>query len=497
MRNLFSQNINFGIVMRMQGWLLLIEATFMLLPIAASLYFGELDTVWAFGGSAVVTGVVGMLMAFCIHPRSSSMRKREGLLLTALVWVFFSLFGMLPFLLSGTLNSVTDAFFEAMAGFTTTGTSVIAHIDNVPHGVLLWRALSQWIGGMGIILFTLAVIPMLNHKGGITLFNAEVTGITHEKLKPRISQTAKNLWFIYIALTVVVALLLMVGPMDWFDAVCHALSTTSTGGYTTKSSGLLFWNSTYVLVVISIFMFLGGINFALIYAILHGNWGRIKHNNTFRIYCLMIVIGTIIIIADMVSHGMLHPAMIEDWQHGILAVFEAISATTSTAFAVLPHQSGSQLTVCVLAVAMFFGGMAGSTSGGAKLDRLIVLGKSVQNELYRALHPSSVRSVHVDGKPVPRQQVSTVNAFFALYLIVIAAVAIWLAAWGVPVGEAFFASASTIANSGMGYGASENPIWWACLPTACKWALTMEMLVGRLELFTVIVLFTRSFWSKD
>ena len=191
-----NEHINFAIVLRMQGWLLLIEAAFMLLPLAVSWLFDEPTSLRAFIYSTIITAAAGVIMAFGIKPRSKSMHKREGLMLTATVWVFFSVFGMLPYLFSDTFNNVTDAFFETMAGFTTTGSSVIRYVEEIPHGVLFWRAMTQWIGGMGIILFTLAVIPMLNQKGGIALFNSEVTGITHERLRPRISQTAKDLWLI-------------------------------------------------------------------------------------------------------------------------------------------------------------------------------------------------------------------------------------------------------------------------------------------------------------
>ena len=245
-----NQNINFAIVMRMQGWLLLIEAAFMLLPLAVSWWFDEATSLRAFIYSCAITAAVGVIMAFGIKPHSTSMHKREGLMLTGIIWVFFSIFGMLPYLFSNTFDNVTDAFFETMAGFTTTGSSVIRYVEEIPHGVLFWRAMTQWIGGMGIILFTLAVIPMLNQKGGIALFNAEVTGITHERLRPRVSQTAKDLWLIYIGLTALLTALLYFGPMDFFDAVCHAMTTTSTGGYSTKNIGLDHWQSSYVFIVV-------------------------------------------------------------------------------------------------------------------------------------------------------------------------------------------------------------------------------------------------------
>ena len=488
-----SQNINFAIVMRMQGWLLLIEAAFMLLPLGISQLFHEATATRAFLYSSAITAGVGALMAFGIRPRSKSMHKREGLMLTAIIWVFFSLFGMLPYLFSDTFNNVTDAFFETMAGFTTTGSSVIRYVEEIPRGVLFWRAMTQWIGGMGIILFTLAVIPMLNQKGGIALFNAEVTGITHERLRPRVSQTAKDLWLIYIGLTVLLTLLLIAGPMDWFDAVCHAMTTTSTGGYSTKNIGLDYWHSSYVFIVVILFMFIGGISFSLIAAVFRGNFKRITNNNTLRWYCMTALITTVVIVVYMAYMAFLD----NHFDRFVYGAFDTISAITSTGFSTFDYENSGEFVTVILMVMMFFGGMAGSTSGGAKMDRLIVLLKNMSNEFYRVLHTNSVRAVHVDGKPVPAHVVSKVNTFFAVYIGIIMVVALYLTFFGVPVFDAMYTSMSAISNVGIGYGMTGPNGSWVVLHPAAKWVLAFEMMIGRLELFTVLVVFTRSFWKKD
>ena len=493
MPKLRNQNINFPIVMRMQGWLLLIEAAFMLLPLAVSCYYGEDRSMWSFIYSAAITAGAGAAMAFGIRPRSSSMHKREGLMLTAIIWVFFSLFGMLPYLFSDTFNNVTDAFFETMAGFTTTGSSVIRYVEEIPHGVLFWRALTQWIGGMGIILFTLAVIPMLNQKGGIALFNAEVTGITHERLRPRVSQTAKDLWIIYIGLTALLTVLLYAGPMNWFDAVCHAMTTTSTGGYSTKNIGIDYWQSSYVFIVVIIFMFIGGISFSLIAAVGRGNFKRLTKNNTLRWYCMTTLITTLAIMGYMTYKGFLNT-------HGdrfIYSAFDTLSAITSTGFSTFDYEDSGEFVTVVLMVMMFFGGMAGSTSGGAKMDRLIVLLKNTANEFYRVLHTNSVRAVHVDGKPVPNAVVNKVNTFFTVYILIIMVVALYLTFFGVPVFDAMYTSMSAISNVGIGHGVTGQGGSWVSLHAGAKWVLALEMMIGRLELFTVLVMFTRTFWKKD
>ena len=488
-----NQHINFAIVLRMQGWLLLIEAAFMLLPLAVSWGYHETTSLRAFIYSTAITAAAGVLMAFGIKPRSTSMHKREGLMLTAIVWVFFSVFGMLPYLFSDTLNNVTDAFFETMAGFTTTGSSVIRYVEEIPHGVLFWRAMTQWIGGMGIILFTLAVIPMLNQKGGIALFNSEVTGITHERLRPRISQTAKDLWLIYIGLTALLSILLFLGPMDWFDSVCHAMTTTSTGGYSTKNIGLDYWQSSYVFIVVIIFMFIGGISFSIIAATFRGDFKRIRHNDTLRWYCMTTLITTVGIFAYMVYMGFLD----NSGDRIIYGAFDTLSAITSTGFSTFDYENSGEFVTVILMVMMFFGGMAGSTSGGAKMDRLIVLLKHTANEFYRVLHTNSVRAVHIDGKPVPNHLVSKVNTFFTVYIGIIMIVALYLTFYGIPVFDAMYTSMSAISNVGIGHGVTGANGSWVSLHPGAKWVLAFEMMIGRLELFTVLVIFTRSFWKKD
>lgn len=266
--------INFPVVLRVIGLLLVIESVFLLVPMATCLYYGEND--WrAYLFTMCVTLSCGGSMTL-IRPRSSSMGKREGFLLTALVWIFFSIFGMLPFIFTtnGAL-SVSDAFFEAMSGFTTTGATIMTSISHLSHGAVIWRSLMQWIGGMGIILFTLAVIPMLNHSGGMQMFNAEVTGITHDKLRPRISQTAKSLWLIYFTLTAILFVLLVIGPMGKFDALCYAFSIMSTGGFATSDAGLSLWHSDYIEIVATFFMFIGGVSFSLIYRAVHRDFRAI------------------------------------------------------------------------------------------------------------------------------------------------------------------------------------------------------------------------------
>ncbi len=492
MARILTQQINLPIILRMLGWLIMIEALFMCLPLAVAVFYGETGTWVAFSLSAAITALVGAGMTFGIRPAIKTMRKREGLILTATIWVFFSIFGMLPFLFTGTLDNVSDAFFETMAGFTTTGASVISSLDTMPYGLLFWRALMQWIGGMGIILFTLAVLPMLNYKGGIALFNAEVTGITHERLRPRVSQTAKGLWGIYMALTVLLAL--MLGPVTgWFDAVCQSMTTVSTGGLSTKDEGINYWQSHYVYIVVTVFMFLGGVNFTLLFHVARGRFAKLWHSDTFKWYGLMTILTSLIIVWRMYAMGMCDTHS-DRW---VFAFFDTVAAITSTGFTSVNYETKGEFITMVLMIIMFFGGMAGSTSGGAKIDRFIVLVKNARNEFYRVLHTNTVTAVRIDGRAIPHHIVSKVIAFLSIYLMVVLFVTVLLTLMGIPIFDSLYTSISTISNLGLGYGVTLQSGSFGMLPDAAKWLLAFEMMVGRLELFTVLVLFTRTFWIKD
>ena len=491
----FSHTFNFAIVLRVVGWLLMIEALFMVVPLVVAIIYEEMLVAAEFGVSVALTFATGLVMNHFIKPKSQTMRKREGLLLTATVWIFFSIFGMLPFMFSGTVTSVTDGFFESMSGFTTTGASVITNVEALPRGVLFWRSMMQWIGGMGIILFTLAVIPMLNYKGGVSLFNSEVTGITHERMRPRVSQTAKSLWGIYLVFTVVLAVLLTVGPMDWYDAICHTMSTVSTGGFSTKNNGLHFWHDYYTDIVIILFMAVCGINFTIIYnVVVRGKFSEFKRSDTLKWYFFVIIFGSVVVFARIIYMG-----FVEEWDYAlVLSVFDTISAITSTGFATYDYEHEGQFIFFFLMLLMFFGGMAGSTAGGAKIDRFVVLLKNIKNELYKVVHSNAVTSVRLDGKSVPHVLVEKVLAFLSIYVAVMVFMAVVLTLFGMPAFDAFFNSLSAISNIGFGYGEmTGGEDKFAMIPDVCKWLLSIEMMIGRLEVFTVLALLTPSFWKKD
>ncbi len=488
----YTSTINFRVILRIIGLLLMIEGAFLSIPMATAIVYEEKDWL-CFMVTLVLTVVTGFFMAFGIKPRSPRMGKREGFLLTALIWVFFSAFGMLPFIfMENHPLSVSDAFFEAMSGFTTTGATVMGSISHLSHGIVLWRSLMQWIGGMGIILFTLAVVPMLNHSGGMQMFNAEVTGITHDKLRPRISQTAKGLWMIYIALTVILFTLLVLGPMSVFESVCHAFSTMSTGGFSTADDSIEAWDSTYIQAVVTVFMFLGGTSFVLLYRAVHGDFRPIWKNDVFRTYVGIIFCCYLLFVGAILYHGQ---------AHSIKAVtldplFQIISTITSTGYEVSSFSSWGTLTLSLTFALMFFGSCAGSTSGGAKIDRLIYLLKNCRNEIVRCIHPNNIFTVRVNDRVIPHETVSKVIAFLCLYVIIIMIGGILLTALGLPLVDSFFSAFSCISNTGLGAGVTGYGGSYAIVPDVGKWLLAFIMMIGRLELFTVLILFTPAFWRK-
>ncbi len=472
------------------GWLLLIETLFMLFPLCVSIYYGESD--WqAFAIAAGATGGCGIVASRSSHPYSTHMGKRDGFLLTAMVWIVFSLFGQIPFLLCSTPFSFSDAFFEAMSGFTTTGASIITSIDEISHGVHLWRAMMQWIGGMGIILFTLAVIPALNYSGGMQMFNAEMTGITHDKIRPRISQTAKVLWQTYLVLTLLLIVLLSIGPMNIFDSVCHALGTVSTGGY--SSTGMDVWSgSVYVKSVLIIFMFLGGVNFALIFRCSCGDFAALRRNSVFRSYVAIIGVMLFLFAAGIFVSGEYF-----DWQSFTIdPLFRIVSTITSTGYTLVDGNAWGPFVLLLTFVLMFSGACAGSTSGGAKIDRILVLIKNSRNELYRCLYPNSIRAVKMNRKAVPPDLIAKVMVFLSVYVLLIIGGGLVLAALGVPVADACFSSLSCLSNTGFGAGTVGLTVSYEVLPVAAKWVLALLMLIGRLELFNILILITPSFWRR-
>ena len=463
----------------------------MLIPLITCLVYNENDYK-AFLITILITSVVGGVMTIATRSSDKDMGKREGFLLTALTWVVFSIFGMLPFMLGDSKMSISDAFFEAMSGFTTTGATVMTSIDHLSNGIHMWRCLMQWIGGMGIILFTLAVIPMLNHSGGMQMFNAEVTGVTRDKLSPRISQTAKGLWLVYIILTLILCALLWLGPMNLFDSICHAFSTMSTGGFSTRTESIGAWDTVYVKSVLTLFMFLGGVNFALLFRAATGHVGDLWKSEVFRAYVIIVGVMLGLFVVAIVANN-----QVLSWESVTIdPLFQIVSTITSTGLTIGDFENWGPFVVALTFMLMMFGACAGSTSGGAKIDRMLFLMKNIRNEIYRSLHPNAICSVRINGKVLSADVVNKVIAFLCIYVILILVGGIVLTATGIPLVDAFFSAFSCIGNTGLGAGVTGYGGSYDIIPDVGKWVLSLLMLMGRLELFTVLLLFTRTFWKK-
>ncbi len=484
--------INLPAIFRMLGWLLMMESLFMVISLVVGVVYEEWMAVEAMIYSAAITAGTGALMTFGLRPKSMDMHKREGILMTPVVWIFFSAFGMLPFFFTHSIDNVAAAFMETMSGFTTTGLTVIADVESLPKTILFWRAMMHWVGGMGIILFSLAVLPMLNHSGGMQLFNAEVTGITHDKLRPRISSTAKSLWMVYIALTGILCVILWAGPMNFFDALCHSMSTLSTGGFSTKNASIAWWDSMYVDIAITAFMFIGGINFALIYHGASGNFKAVTSNATFKWYLGTVLVAVAMCVAFILLDG-------KDGRGiGDVVVdvfFTCVSAITTTGFVVTDFELWGQFVVMVLCIIMFFGSCAGSTSGGAKIDRMELMAKNIKNELYRVLHPNSIVNVRINHKVVPQEIVTKAVVFLGIYVCITVIGTLALTALDIPMHDAFFSTLSALSNVGLGVGDATGGCYVG-YSVAAKWIMSVMMLLGRLELFTVLVVFSAHFWKK-
>ena len=491
MTHRLTANINYPIVLRTLGYLLIIEACFMMIPLAVSLFYND-DGIKGIMLSFVITLTAGVFMTYGITPARKEFSTREAILLTASVWLLFSLFGMLPFIFCKPRLGVIDALFEAVSGFTTTGATVILNVEELSHGVLMWRALMHWLGGMGIILFTLAVLPILNYQGGIKLFNAEVSGITQEKLRPRVGGNAKSIWTVYIILTLCDFLLLLLGPMSIFDALCHSMSTVATGGFSTKNASIAYWGDWYTTVVTMVFMFLGGVNFQLIYLAATGRYKALLHNDTFHWYIVIILVVYLTILSRLLYEG-----YYDTWQeYAVYPLFQVISGITSTGFFADSFEKWGDAAHILIMMIMFFGACAGSTTSGAKIDRLMVLLKNTKYEFFKLLHPNSVKVLRVNGKVLPPEVVYKVIAFLAVALMIICISSLTLAMCGYDFQDSLFASISCLSNIGYGVGFTGDNGSFYDIVWQGKIVLMFLMITGRLEIFTFLVVFTKYFWQK-
>lgn len=483
--------IDYPVVAGVIGRMLVLLAVFLLVPAIVSLCYGESDWM-AFAVTSACSAAVGLPLLVRMSCSRPNLRYREAFLLTSVVWVLYSAIGMIPFLFSSHPLSVSEAFFETMSGFTTTGATVIADVESLSKGLLLWRALIQWIGGLGIVLFVLLVLPALDQKGGISLFNAEITGITHDKIHPRIRATARSLWIIYGCLTLMLVTLLWLGPMDLFDAVCQAFSTMSTGGFSTRNASIAAFDSDYVSVVITVFMLIGGVSFILLRTLVAGHWREFLSNDVLRVYIAIVAVCVVAVSLSSVLAG--DESLSRPGRLLVDSSFLVASAITSTGFSLADFSLWGPFALLTVFFMMFCGACAGSTTGGMKVDRVAALGRNILAQLRITVYPRHIVNVKVSGKSVDATSMNRICGFVALYFSLFLLGSAVLTLYGLSVTDATFAAASCIGNSGLGYGVTGAAGGFGLLPAPSLWLLSLLMLAGRLELYTVIVLFTRRFW---
>ena len=476
-------------LLRIQGFLLLIEGLFMMIVLPVT-YLHHGINVYSMPFSAMITTMTGFIMVFSTRSRKGQrLSPREGVITISLSWVTLSLFGGLPFLLSKCVPNFTDAFFEALSGFTTTGATILTRIEAVPKDILLWRSMTQWLGGFAIIVFAVALLPFLS-AGGMQLFVAEMNGINYDKLHPRTMHTAKRLWGLYLFFTLLQVILLHWGDMDWFDAVCHSMTTISSGGFSTRTSSLANYSS-YSQIVVTFFMALSGCNFTLLLIALVRNPKALLRNEEFKNYLIIILSASVLLALILLFSVKL------SFNDALQAsFFSVISSITTTGFFVCDYTLWPAGLWTLLLILMFIGACSGSTGSGIKIIRHLIFLKNTFLEMKRIIHPNAVIPVKINKKSISKSIVFKTMSFVFVYFIVFIIGIIILLGMGVDFNTSVGASLGTLSNIGTGIGQVGPYGTYAFLPQAAKWLLAIFMILGRVELFTVIIIFSRNFWRN-
>lgn len=482
--------INLKLIYKIIGSLLFIEAVMLALCLGVAVYYGEED-VFAFSCSVAVSALAGVLMRMLGRDSDNTLSRRDAYLVVTLTWIVFSLVGTLPFMLGGYLPSFTDAFFETMSGFTTTGATVIDDVESMPHGVLFWRSIMQWIGGLGIVFFTIALLPSLV-GGSVKVFAAEATGPIKTKLHPRLSTNAKWIWVVYIFITLFCFAALMACGMDVFSSVNYCLTTAATGGFAINNDSSVF--TPAIQYVITFFCFVSGVNFTLLYiSVSQRKLSTLFKSAECKFYVAVVTCFTLFIAVELMWKNAysLEPALRS-------SVFHVVSFITTTGLLADDPAKWPHVTWVVLAVCMFFGSCSGSTSGGFKCIRAVMLLRVIKNEFRQMLHPSAVLPLKIDGVNVPSSKRVTLLAFLTTYLILCLFCSFSMIAVGIDNTNAITITLSCLGNVGPTLGLEIGPTMsWSGLPEAAKWVCSVLMLVGRLEIFTVLVIFTPQFWEEN
>ena len=471
----------------------LVVSCAMIPPLVIAIYDGSHD-ITAFALSMLAGFAVSIMLSWKSNLKEqgkNTLGIREGVGVTGFSWIIASLVGALPYWLSGSVPGYTDAFFETMSGFTTTGATIMTDIEILPRGILLWRSLTHWMGGMGIIVLSLAVLPFLG-VGGMEMYKAEVPGITAEKITPRLHQTAIMLWAMYVFLTLLETVLLALGGMTLFDAFCHSCSTIATGGFSTKNNSVAYFTSHYIQWVIIIFMFASGVNFSLYFLLLQKRFRDFIADEELRSYFFITVISAMAMSLVLYFSGMFRG--LEDTLRRTF--FHVVSVMTTTGFIVEDYNLWPEFTKFVFVILMFIGASGGSTGGGCKVSRFMVLGRQLKTETQKLLHPKAILTPRLNGKPIAKSTMDSAAAFFVLYMSMLTFGTLVTTAFGIDLLSAFTGVLTCLSNVGPGLnllGPVENFAW---LPGVIKWLFSFCMLAGRLELFAVFLLLLPGTYRK-
>jgi len=482
--------MRFRPILRVRGILNFFIGLSMLMPLGISLIYSD-GSFFPLLNSFIITAGSGIIFfLFTKGSNYTTLSQREGMAIVTFGWISAGFFGSLPFLFSGAIGSLTEAYFESLSGFTTTGASILSNIESLPEGILFWRSLTQWMGGMGIIVLSIAILPFLG-VGGMQLYKAEIPSPVVDKLRPRISETAKTLWKVYLLITLLETVLLRIGGMPLFDAVCHTFCSMPTGGFSTQNASIAQYHNAYFEGVITVFMILAGVNFSLHFKFLKGDFRIFDRDPECRVFFLVICL--LVLLVGFNIYGTVYQSVTTAFRY---AVFQVVSIITTTGFVTADYTLWPALSQIILLLCMFIGAMAGSTGGGIKIMRIILLVKHSYREIFRLVHPHAVRSIKLGGKPVPEEVLTSIWGFFTLYLALFIVAVIIMAMLGLDATTAFSSVAATIGNVGPGFGLVGPVSNYLAVPALGKWVLIFCMILGRLEIYTVISMLAPAYWRK-
>jgi len=479
-----------GLIAYMIGLLAFYLGISMFLPLFVALVYQDGSAFAFFVSIMIACCPGGVVYLFTRGQKDFHLTHRDGLAIVTFGWIAAGFIGTLPYLLSGSIPDFTMAYFESVSGFTTTGASILNDVQHLPPAVLFWRAQTQWMGGMGIIVLSIAILPFLG-IGGMELYKAETPSPVVDKLTPRISSTAKLLWKIYIFLTLFMIVLLLLGGMPLYDSICHSFAAMPTGGFSTKNASVGYYQSSYIDYVIVIFMFIAGVNFSLHYKLVSGHPKQFYRDPEFRVYLYITVIAILVVSVNI--YGTIYPRIQDALRY---ASFQVVSIMTTTGFVTADFEKWPVFSQLILFVFMFLGGMAGSTAGGIKIMRIILLVKHCYLEIFRIIHPHATTMVKLGRTPVSQTIMRSIWGFFILYLVIFMIGAMVLAALGLDIISALTAMAACLGNVGPGLGSIGPMDNFSVIPLTGQWVLIVSMLLGRLEIYTIIVLLMPAFWRK-